>query len=477
MPQRGRSFSKRRRSAGPAVLLVVGVLAVLPLSATPAIAVPWPSEWKPVGLQGLTIRAISATPHILCAGTEGQGVFCLDLGRAGSATAWESLGPAGVTVTWLWVDPVRPLHRFAAAGATWPSPSLYRTLDGGASWAAIDQFPSPGGWAGPAWAVHGVPDDGPLWAAGGSLWVSGDLGESWTVGGPYAGLDCLEIAPADPLEVWSGGETVIFMGFTVRTLDGGQTWESVWDSSGIGDNQTADVAAHPSLDGLVLSGHEGFVQRSEDHGGVWRRVLTAPARFFLAWDGASPDMAWAAGSPNGGTAHAFASRDRGLTWHDVTGATLAPHTVFRLAADAGRNGVVYAATDYGVFRYYGGGLPVCLDTRAGIESLLLSPGLCPAAAEGAAPGEANAGDGATGPAIAGDAIVFDIGQVSATGTHVDLGLVECLIAGGDLAFTTLDTPDPAPGRALGILVRAAGFDDYGASSDGRPRRAAAGDCP
>jgi len=450
-----RSLGFAARAAATLILLLL-----LPILTPCAHAVAWPSEWKPFGLQGRVVRSVAGAPDLLCAGTEGQGVHCLALGGGSPTSGWVAIGPGGVTATWLWIDPVRPQHRFAAAGDSWPSPSLYRTLDGGVAWTVIDNFPSPGGRA---WAVQGVPGGGPLWAAGGGVWTSSDLGNTWAVGGPNAGLDCLEIAPADPLEVWSGGETAIFMGFTVRTLDGGQVWESVWDSRGIGDNQTADVAVHPTVGGLVLSGHEGFVLRSENHGGAWQQVLNAQARFFLAWDGAAPDMAWAAGSPNGGTAHAFASRDRGRTWADITGSVLAPQTVFRISSDTVRNGVVYAATDDGVYRYYGGGAPVCLDTRAGMDSILLTPGLCPPAAPGTA--------------VLGDAIAFDIGQARGESGHIDLGQVECLVAGGDIAFTTLDTPDPAPGRALAILARLAAEPDYGRSSDGRHRRAAAGDCP
>ena len=41
---------------------------------------------------------------------------------------------------------------------------------------------------------------------------------------------------------------------------------------------------------------------------------------------------------------------------------------------------------------------------------------------------------------------------------------------------TLDTPEPAPGKALAILARPAGAIDYGRSSDGLPRLAESGDC-
>jgi len=171
-------------------------------------------------------------------------------------------------------------------------------------------------------------------------------------------------------------------------------------------------------------------------------VLAAPARFFLNWDAANPSRAYAAGSPNGGTAHAFVSRDFGATWQDITGTLLAPRTVLRLQADDTRLGVVYAATDDGVWRHYGGGLPACLDTRGGFEELLLSPGVCPLV-------------GSQWAVNPGDAIAFDPAGVTQEVDRVNLGEVECLIAGGDVAFTSIDTPEPALGRAIAILARPA----------------------
>jgi hypothetical protein len=270
------------------------------------------------------------------------------------------------------------------------------------------------------------------------------------------------VSRANPSVLWSGGETMIFMGFTVRSLNGGATWDWVWDSRQSGDNQTADVVANPFSDGLALTGHEGYVLRTTDNGSTFAQVLAAPSRFFLDWDGGNPRCAYAAGSPNGGTAHAFLSCDLGQSWTDITGA-LAPRTVLRVAADATRAGVVYAATDSGVYRRYGGGSPVCLDARSGLDALALRPGACPPGAPGSA-------------TLVGDAIAVDPANFVASGTGVSLGEAECLVNDGDVALVTLDTPDPAAGRALAVLARAQGADHYGASSAGLPRRPLRGDC-
>ena len=170
-----RPFERRRRHPGawyhfsrPPPLAVGGcAMTSFPSGARAALALVLAagctagytpaSEWKPFGLQGLTIRSLAASPDLLCAGTQGSGVYCRDLNDPAMGTAWKSLGPAGTTVTWLWIDPVNPLTRYAACGMAVTGPSLYRTMDGGRTWAAVDGFPNPGGPVPRAWAVHGVP--------------------------------------------------------------------------------------------------------------------------------------------------------------------------------------------------------------------------------------------------------------------------------------------------------------------------------
>ena len=214
--RRGRPMTSFPSGARAALALVLA--AGCTAGSTPA------SEWKPFGLQGLTVRSLAASPDLLCAGTQGSGVYCRDLNGPAMGTAWKPLGPAGTTVTWLWIDPVNPLTRFAACGMAVTGPSLYRTMDGGRTWAAVDGFPNPGGPTPRAWAVHGVPGTATVYAAGWTVWVSHDLGNHWAATTAAAGLDCLEVSGADPAVLWSGGETMIFSGFTIRSLDGGGRW-------------------------------------------------------------------------------------------------------------------------------------------------------------------------------------------------------------------------------------------------------------
>lgn len=336
-------------------------------------------------------------------------------------------------------------------------PLLHRTLNGGSSWEPAD-----GGLTHPPYAVDGVPGSSTVYGAGWGVWRSDDLGDFWTHQSLEGGLWSLEVAPTDAGTIWAGGERIIFSGFTILSRDGGLVWEEVWNSNLIGDNQTADIAAHPVVDGLVLTGHEGFVLRTLDHGGTFQEVLTAPARFFLDWDLENTERAYAAGSPNFPGGRAYVSRDRGWTWSERSGG-LEPRLVYRLSADGRKLGVVYAATDDGVYRFYGGGMPLCLDSRSGIDQIRLVPGSCPLPPT-------------SGASMVGDAIVGNLGSLRFASHHVDLGEVECIIESGGVTLADIDPPAPPPGEALFILVRLEGAADYGVGSAGLSRLPERGDC-
>ena len=435
----------------------VALAIVLVIEWTYGLAAPPAPGWREYGLGGATVNCLAVAPDLVCAGTTGSGLFCRDL--SSSLQSWRPLGPAGTTVLAVWIDPAQPNILVAAIAPGGPLPGVvYRTLDAGASWQRADA-----GLSGSIQAVSGVPGSPTVYAHGGSIWRSDDLGGSWaTVFDSQAGVS-LDLAVTDSNTVWGGGETVIFVGYTVISRDSGATWSQVWDSisgpGARGDNQTSDISTHPELDGTCLTGHEGFVLRTTNHGASFQEVLTAPARFHLGWDGGNPSRAYAGGSPNGGGGFAFVSRDVGQTWTPISGA-LAPLFVFDLAADASRLGVAYAATEDGVRRFYGGGLPLCVDTRAGIDDLILLGGPCPPSAA---------------PAI-GDLVVGHLGALSETSGSIDLGEVECLIDGADISLADIDPPEPLPGEGLFFLARLAGAADYGQSSGGLSRRASRGDC-
>ena len=151
----------------------------------------------------------------------------------------------------------------------------------------------------------------------------------------------------------------------------------------------------------------------------------------------------------------------GQTWSSVTG-LLETRSIHRLAVDGSRLGVVYAATDDGVFRFYGGGIPLCLDALAGIDRIQLDSGPCsPPPIAGS---------------IIGDVIVGNLAAVRLAEDHVDLGEVECIIEDADVGVAEIDPPEPPPGEVLFVLVRLNGSSDYGIGEVGRPRLPSLGGC-
>src|SRR2546428_14061527 len=117
----------RRRATRVASLLVAVGCAVGAVRAQAPATFTW--EWKPFGLHGVMVRSLAAAPSVLCAGTQGRGIFCLDLSATGNG--WRPAGLDGATVTWIWIDPQRPQGRFAACDGSGGFPRLYQTPTGG----------------------------------------------------------------------------------------------------------------------------------------------------------------------------------------------------------------------------------------------------------------------------------------------------------------------------------------------------------
>ena len=157
------------------------------------------------------------------------------------------------------------------------------------------------------------------------------------------------------------------------------------------------------------------------------------------------------------------SRDAGRSWTPLRGDALRARRLYDLETDDRWPGVAYVATDDGVYVFFGAGLPLCHDARRGVDETIVWPGECPPILS---PGPVRLGDTI---AVAGD-------MVRPAPDRVDLGAVNCLIEDADIAFATVDPPDPPPGEVLLILSREEGTDAYGRSSDGLPRLATSGDC-
>ena len=445
------------------------------LSALTPIAFLFPdasaSEWHPFGLQGITVRSLAAAPGRLCAGTVGRGVYCLDMRSRPSG--WQALGPQGTTITGLWIDALRPGLIFAAASQPGVN-ALFRSLDGGRTWQ--DVGPNIPSAIVAVYGVHGVPGSDTVYAAGGAVWRSDDLGESWTAHNPTGpdgvsvSLSALDVAPTDAKAIWTGGDLLFTFApesFVSLSRDGAETWNPILFNGPFDYTPVYDIGAHPRLDGAALIGLGASVLRTLDHGATFRTVLQSPLEFQVAWGGHAGNLAFAAGnnisSSTTSLSDAWLSRDVGETWSPITGTRLGKLKINDLAADDRLAGLAFAATNDGVYAFFGAGGLLCHDARQGVDSALLWPGECPPIMS-------------PGPAIQGDAIVASSTALRAEADHVDLGAVYCVIENSDIAFETLDLPDPPVGEVFMVLARDDGAADYGVSSDGLPRLPSTGDC-
>jgi len=125
------------------------------------------------------------------------------------------------------------------------------------------------------------------------------------------------------------------------------------------------LAESPKKEDLVYAGtDDGLVQVTEDGGATWRRVATfpgVPEMTYVADLAPSPheaDVVYAAfdNHKRGDfKPYVLKSADRGKTWVSVAGDLPARGTVYTVAEDPGRPGLLFCGTEFGLFFSHDGG--------------------------------------------------------------------------------------------------------------------------
>lgn len=119
------------------------------------------------------------------------------------------------------------------------------------------------------------------------------------------------------------------------------------------------LAESPLKEGLIFVGtDDGLLQVTEDGGGAWRKVATFPGVPELTYVSRieasrhDPDVVYLAfdNHKNGDfKPYVLRSRDRGRSFESITGDLPARGTVYALAEDPVRKGLLFAGTEFGVF--------------------------------------------------------------------------------------------------------------------------------
>jgi photosystem II stability/assembly factor-like uncharacterized protein len=229
---------------------------------------------EPLGLDGLSVTALHASPEVLLAGTYGDGLFR----SADDGQTWERI-EAGLTAS---------TFRFVTAELAGTEPArVYRSSDGGRSWAELDgiaRIPGNEHWflpysprAGAARNAHVAGDRLLVAAEVAGLLRSDDGGEQW-VCEPVDGdedVHHVTVHPDDPDLVYVSLGTASLTsrggphGGIARSRDGGRTWEKVET------DYTRATIVPPTRPDLLLAGpaprvgRDGRIVSSRDGGDTW----------------------------------------------------------------------------------------------------------------------------------------------------------------------------------------------------------------
>ncbi|HTY89202.1 MAG TPA: hypothetical protein VMB80_17275 [Candidatus Acidoferrum sp.] len=276
-------------------------------------------------------------------------LFCVP--SIAPAQPWRPLGPFGGDAQDVNFSPTKTnvlLAGIAPAGN--PYGSLYRSSDGGATWAQVTGF-----GAQSAYDIE-FAADGTAWVAGyNGVWVSTDDGLTFTMrdsglGNTYA----VAIDPSNPQVLWAG----LASGAVMKSVNGGTNWANVSPGTSmacdaIAINPTNSLQVMAVFDG-GFSG--GAVYFTPDGGATWNNVSAGLPPY--------PDRAvrYDRGRWFVGAGQIFASEYSGLwrstnngqTWTQLASGWPTP-VAGGVAIDPNNPDVILAATPDGLHKSSNGG--------------------------------------------------------------------------------------------------------------------------
>ncbi|MGE0711503.1 MAG: IPT/TIG domain-containing protein [Planctomycetota bacterium] len=321
-----------------------------------------------------SIAASASQPGTLYATTaQGQSYVSTNAGAT-----WTARGSAGQNVVKLLVNPTNAQILFAGTGGESAGTGVWRSTDGGASWANVTSgtpYPASGcvkalafdqSNANTIYASNSTPDAGP---AGTGLYVSTDGGTTWAQLANTAGFTDIRDAVANGATLYVCGANDLGV---QKSIDSGANWAAVNTGLRAPPFRSMNALAVSPLSASTLyvaekgQGSQG-VFKTTDGGATWNRMstgLTDPSTGVLdgphvetgglaiggpIGSGSGPDIVYAATAIG-----PFVSKDSAASWtYSVNG--LQAVRISALQAQQGVPGGFFAATKSGIWYTSDGG--------------------------------------------------------------------------------------------------------------------------
>ncbi|MCX5977073.1 MAG: hypothetical protein NTV33_09680 [Coprothermobacterota bacterium] len=310
-------------------------------------------QWAPLPLYG-EIMSLAIDPSnalALYAGTRGNGVYKSSDGGASWAASSSGL-PSGASpngdARCLVIVPSNPQTLYVGTYS-----GVFKSANGGTNWAAS----SSGLTNTNVWCLAIDPSNpqtlyAGTYGIGGGVFKSSNGGTSWALsstglaysGLAYSDVPCLAINPITPQILYAG----TYGGWLFKSANGGANWAS--SSTGLTSSRVMCLALDPSTPQTLYAGTDGVGACKSANGGAnWAASSTGLTNNFiqcLAIDPSTPQNIYA-GTWEGGVCK---SANGGANWTAFSSG-LTSLNVQALAIDPSNPQILYAGANGGVFKY------------------------------------------------------------------------------------------------------------------------------
>jgi photosystem II stability/assembly factor-like uncharacterized protein len=231
------------------------------------------AQWSYHGLAGKFIQVLRSHGEYLYAGTN-DGIFRKPVHS--TDTTWIPLGLQTRHVMALLVlDDSTYIASVRITRAGNDTISLYKSTDAGTQWFKYQNGYGDDDGNSQVNALAMLPSQPmTLFAGDGALGKSTDGGMSWrrVYGAFTLGINFITINPVRSNIIWAGGENIFFQPFLLKSNSGGESWQFIPVNLG-GDNACYSIAIDPVDSNVAYVGTEGRIIKTLDGGQTWSTLF------------------------------------------------------------------------------------------------------------------------------------------------------------------------------------------------------------